>query len=104
MTACRVVNKKTEQYDVFIGRPSKWGNPFPMKHERERADVIEAYRRHLHEQINAGEITLDDLRALDGRTLGCFCAPRACHGDVLAQAVAWAMTQPNTTTTTKETA
>lgn len=94
--ACRVVNVKTEEPDVYIGRPSRWGNPFPMKHESERADVIERYRRWLHEQILAGRITLDELRALDGKTLGCYCAPKACHGDVLARAVAWALTQPHT--------
>lgn len=44
-------------------------------------------------------ITLDELRALDGKTLGCFCAPKACHGDVLAQAVAWALAQPYTADT-----
>jgi len=99
--ACTVINLKHEKPDVRIGRPSKWGNPFPMKHESERAQVIEAYRRHLHQQINAGEITIDDLRALDGKTLGCFCAPKPCHGDVLADAVAWALTQPDTPIATK---
>ena len=100
---CRVVHIKAEKPDVYIGRPSKWGNPFPMKHERERADVIESYRRWLHAEILAGRSTLADLRALDGKTLGCYCHPKPCHGDVLAQAVAWAMSQPDTADTTSAT-
>lgn len=69
-----------------------WGNPFPLysKDEAERIFVIKEYERWLWEQIKSGSITLDDLVSLDGKRLGCFCSPRACHGDILVKAIAWA--------------
>lgn len=75
---------------VYIGRGSKWGNPFPITATQTREQVIEKYRRHLWEQIKAGTITRADLIALDSKPLACFCAPLPCHGDVIAAAVQWA--------------
>lgn len=65
---------------VYIGRPSKWGNPFVIGRDGDRAAVVERYRRWLAFQpalVNAAQA---ELR---GRSLVCFCAPLACHGDVL---------------------
>lgn len=93
---CTVVNKKTSAcFDVYIGRGSRWGNPFHMRNESQREAVISQYRQHLWRQIREGEITVSDLLALEGKTLACFCAPKACHGDVIANAVAWALKQEN---------
>ena len=91
--ACTVVNVRRTKADVYIGRPSKFGNPFAMRGEDTRDAVVAQYRVWLHAQLKAGAITLDELRALDGKTLGCYCAPKKCHGDVLARAVAWSLTQ-----------
>lgn len=85
-----VVNRYKDPEDVYIGRGSLWGNPVPMKTERDRDGVVEAYRRHLWDQIRQGVVTIDDLIALDGKALGCFCAPRRCHGDVIVEAIKWA--------------
>lgn len=90
---CTVVNKYKESYDVYIGRGSVWGNPFPMKNktDTERTRVIELYRIHLKEQFDTGAVNKAMLRSLAGKKLGCFCKPKACHGDVIVQAVAWAL-------------
>jgi len=76
----RVVNvQRNERYDVYIGRPSQWGNPYRLAREADRALVISKYldwlRRHPALLARVGE--------LKGKTLGCYCAPKACHGDVL---------------------
>jgi len=86
---CTVVNKYKEPYDLYIGRGSIWGNPFPMldKSAVERSRVIGLYRIHLAQQIKLGLITPAQLIQLDGKRLGCFCAPLPCHGDVLKEAV-----------------
>lgn len=89
----RAVNLRHEAYDVRIDRKTRWGNPFVMRKEADRARVIEDYRTWLWAEIRAGRITLEDLAALAGKRLGCHCAPRACHGDVLAAAATWAKTQ-----------
>ena len=88
----RVVNKFKEPYDVYIGRGSPWGNPFPIDDAtgETREVVIEKYRSHLFNQVKIGEVTIAQLINLDGKTLGCFCKPKACHGDVIANAVEWA--------------
>lgn len=84
---CKVVNKRVEQYDVYIGRGSKWGNPYKIGVAGDRAKVISLYREHLIRQLRKGIISKEDLLELDGKRLGCFCKPHACHGDVLVEAV-----------------
>lgn len=88
----RVVHCKKEPYDIYIGRPSMWGNPFSHKGStiaRYRVDTIEEalweYERYLRHQIKARAITLNDIRKLKGRTLGCWCKPGPCHGDILVE-------------------
>jgi hypothetical protein len=61
-----------------------------MRNEAERASVIEQYRAHLVAQVMSGAIAMEDLVALHGKDLYCWCAPRACHGDVLEKAALWA--------------
>lgn len=81
MKHTRVVHCKRNRFDVYIGRPSKWGNRFVIGRDGTRAEVIEKYR----EVILANERLLADLPELKGKVLGCFCAPAACHGDVLVE-------------------
>ena len=79
----KVVNLRKEKYDIYIGRPSKWGNPFKGGKDGTRDEVIEKYRKWI---ILQPEL-LASLPELDGKTLGCFCKPLACHGDVLVDLV-----------------
>ena len=65
---------------VYIGRPSKWGNPFRIGRDGERAEVIAKYREWVTHQPRL----MDALRELRGMRLGCYCYPLDCHGDVLA--------------------
>lgn len=90
---CRVVNKYKESYDVYIGRGSIWGNPFAINESvgDTRDVVIEKFRKHLFSQLVEGKIKIEQLRELDGKTLGCFCKPKACHGDIIVAAVEWAL-------------
>lgn len=81
--ATRVVHCRKEKYDVFIGRGSKWGNPFVVDKDGTRSEVINKYRIYL---ANNEEL-LDQLSELKDKTLGCFCKPKACHGDVLVEFV-----------------
>lgn len=86
----RVVNLSKEPYDVFIGRGSKWGNPFThIKDKTTLADVIvdtreEAIERY-REYLEGNQELLDSLDELEGKTLGCYCKPKSCHGDILLE-------------------
>jgi len=76
----RVVHHKKEDYDVFIGRPSIWGNPFKVGEDGTRAEVIQKYR----EWILNNPRLLGKLHEIRGKVLGCWCKPYECHGSVLA--------------------
>lgn len=86
---CTVVNKYKEEYDVYIGRGSRWGNPYRIGQDGTREEVIELFRSYLWESLKDGSITNAELLSLDGKRLGCFCKPQACHGDVIVRAVEW---------------
>ena len=79
----KVVHCKKESYDVYIGRPSKWGNPFVLGKDGTREEVIQKYEIYLKKNKRL----LKDLPELKGKTLGCWCKPQSCHGDVLANLV-----------------
>ena len=74
---------------VFIGRPSKWGNPFTHKLGRRQGyaqfmvETREEAVAKYEEWIRSNEYPRSALEELRGKVLGCYCAPLPCHGDVL---------------------
>lgn len=96
-----VVNKYKVCMDdhdiVYIGRGSRWGNPYSHKEGtkalykvKTRDEAVAAYKKYLWGLIQSGVVTKEDLIALDGKRLACYCSPQACHGDVLVAAIKWA--------------
>lgn len=96
----RAVHSKVEPYDVYIGRPSRWGNPFSHSSEsaapvfvNTREEAIRCYEQWLfggqqliHDRLKLVRPTMDEIRdQLEAKVLGCWCKPADCHGDVLAQ-------------------
>lgn len=82
-----VVHCKRAPYDIYIGRGSKWGNPFSHKHgtqalsiTKTRADAIQAYKSYL---LTSPKL-IAALPELKGKILGCWCHPKPCHGEILA--------------------
>lgn len=78
-----VLNKKRDAIprgSVFIGRPSKWGNPFAIGKDGTRDDVITKYAVWL---ANNPQLMAEARAELRGKNLVCFCAPAPCHGHVL---------------------
>lgn len=83
-----VVKKRGVGSDVYIGRGSKWGNPYSHKDGTKaqyrvasRDQAIACYAMWLLEHPN---LVAQAQQALAGKTLACFCKPLGCHGDVLA--------------------
>jgi len=64
---------------VYIGRGSKWGNPYLVS--MGRAKCIELFR----DLLSTSPRLVSALHELKGKTLVCFCKPKACHGDILAE-------------------
>ena len=88
----KVVNCKKESCDVYIGRGKncKWGNPFSEKyntlakfHVATREEAIEKYAEWIVQQPEL----MKALPELIDKTLGCWCKPKSCHGDVLVKLV-----------------
>jgi len=78
-----VVNLRNDLCDIYIGRPSSWGNPFLIGRDGTRMEVIAKYRAWIRTQPTL----LYALHELRGKRLGCYCAPQACHGDVLVELI-----------------
>lgn len=82
MPKTRVVNlRRAQPYDIYIGRGSKWGNQYHIGIDGDRKEVIKKYRAYIWTRSDLIKCIKPELK---GKRLGCFCAPLACHGDVLA--------------------
>lgn len=65
---------------VYVGRPSEWGNLFKIGRDGTREEVIKAFEAYALERLKRKP---DWLAPLRGKDLVCWCAPKACHADVL---------------------
>lgn len=77
----KVVHIK-DNYDVYIGRPSKYGNPFTIGEDGDRDTCIQKYEIWLNSQP---DLIKDMQTNLKGKTLGCWCKPKRCHGDIIIE-------------------
>jgi Domain of unknown function (DUF4326) len=69
---------KSEPYDIFIGRPSKFSNPYEMGIDGTRSEVIQKFEKYFrnHPQLEAL------IEELDGKRISCWCSiDQNCHGD-----------------------
>lgn len=92
----RIVNiSKTNDYDIYIGRSSMYGNPFRVDIDGDRHAVIAMYKSWLLRWLDGNKLEIinghsnkyicEHLHRLKGKILGCHCAPSACHGDILEE-------------------
>ena len=99
-----VLNKYTltleqQVLGVDIGRGSLFGNPFKMenKSDEERNRVCHEYEMYLFKAMGTPDCEL--MQALDilykkwrrdgYLYLVCYCAPKDCHGDIIARYLKW---------------
>lgn len=61
---------------VYVGRGSKWGNPYKMESESQRSDAVAFFEAHVAQRLDVSE--------LRGKDLACWCRlDQECHADVL---------------------
>lgn len=91
---------------IYVGRPTKWGNPFVIGKHGDRDKVVKLFRitaEHVFkplfeqdstlsiafrdEELNNWKLTFDreDILELKGKDLVCWCAPKPCHADILLE-------------------
>lgn len=83
----KIVNMKTHSYDVYIGRPGKgkdgyFGNPITLN-TGNRTEILKKYKEYFYKRIENDSEFKERVLSLQGKTLGCFCKPKACHGDII---------------------
>lgn len=90
----KVVHCRKDVYDVYIGRPTNWGNPFKVGVHGGRGECVRKFREWLRngKKFNNPKATWvrrrwihENVHRLKGKRLGCWCKPGECHGDVLRQ-------------------
>lgn len=88
------VKAKQGETVINIARPSVLGNPYHMANESQRTKVIDQYRVWLRNQYQTNTRIYHELHDIAAKVkagipvaLECWCAPCACHGDVIIQAV-----------------
>ena len=95
----RVVNIKRDKFTVYIGRAGKgmdgyWGNPVKINEEcpicrgthKDRGSTLPCYETYLRQRLEGSMAFRMSFMALDkNEVLGCFCAPDACHGDIMVK-------------------
>lgn len=74
-----------QRCDTYIGRGSPFGNPFMIGQDGDRDEVIRKYRIHFQQKLQLDKKFKGQVEDLRGKTLGCHCAPLACHGDVIVE-------------------
>ena len=90
----RVVHCKREPYDVYIGRPGPYGNPYTHlikettcaeEWKPTREEAIDAYEHRLRLFLEEDREYMVEhfFKPIAGKVLGCWCDPQPCHGDVL---------------------
>lgn len=95
----KAVNLRKEAYDIYCGRPAAgkhwgFGNPFRVGRDGQQGECIPKFRHWIETGDAQGcpDATperrgwmLLNMHTLANKRLGCFCKPRACHADVLAE-------------------
>lgn len=74
--------------DVYIGRAGKghdgyFGNPFKLKNEEDREDVIRQYALYFFSRLRTDAEFERRIHELKGKRLACFCSPKLCHGHII---------------------
>lgn len=80
----KVVHCKKEKYDVYGGRPGKFGNPYTNIRDKKTAaefvvDTVDEAIEKCREYIMASPELIKEIEGLKGETIGCWCKPKPCH-------------------------
>lgn len=72
---------------VYVGRGSFLGNPFRIGKDGTREEVIEKYREWFAKQWEKASFRKKVNEYVGDKDLMCYCAPEACHAEVIREFV-----------------
>jgi len=83
----RATGWKMPPNTVYVGRPTKWGNPFFVgRHFSTPEQAVAAYRQWLDSSLPGQKLKYEQISELRGKNLACWCAPNIpCHADILLE-------------------
>jgi len=79
----KIVHCKQQKYDVYVGRPTDFGNPFKIGKDGNRLEVIEKYKEWFYYQLEKDTEFKRKVIGLKGKILGCWCYPKDCHARII---------------------
>ena len=77
----------TKEGPSFPPKDSPFCNPFKVGKDGTREEVIAKFRVYMESRLQQDPELVQQLLALEGKHLGCWCKPEACHGDVLLELI-----------------
>lgn len=88
-----VVNRKAgARFDVYVGRPSIYGNPYTLEElGGDRDWCLRKFEDYFFTRLETDDEFRRRVLQLRGKVLGCHCVPEKCHGEIIA---AWVDAQP----------
>lgn len=87
----KAVNLYHDKYDVYIGRRGRhqdgyFGNPFPvLNKDSTHLESIAKFKVYFYDRLKNDQEFRNRVLELKDKTLGCFCKPNNCHGDVIVE-------------------
>ena len=87
----RIQRKRTKGWKmpencVYVGRPSKWGNPLIVGVHGTAAECVHLFAMDIGFQNSRLDFEFDEIKQLRGKNLACWCPIGAdCHADVLLE-------------------
>lgn len=92
----RVVNIRKSKYNIYIGRAGHgqtgyFGNPHPVgyceicKKIHDREEALSEFKKYFYQKIASDPTFKERVLSMKGKTLGCFCKPNNCHGDIYVE-------------------
>lgn len=89
MSKTTIVNIRTHDHDVYIGRAGHgqdgyFGNPYSVAKDGGREQAVILYEKYFLNRLRIDPEFAAKIELLRGKILGCFCAPERCHGDIIA--------------------
>lgn len=88
------INKYDGDDYIYIGRPSKYGSPFSSKEKNiadfqveNKSEAMEKCEEYFSQNPKIIDELIQELNYKNLFKLGCFCAPKPCHGDILIELI-----------------
>jgi hypothetical protein len=87
MEVINIKNYNNEDY-IYIGRPSKYGNPYSSKKSKiaqnvnSKEESLKLFEQYLNDNDFLVDDLIEEMKEKGVNKLGCFCKPSKCHGDI----------------------